>query len=145
MLRRKLHRFLIQKKKKILVEVKDVQQQTNSTDCAVFAIAFTTALCFGLDPCSLHFNRRDLRMNLWECLSEKKFKMFPHTLRSPARSKLVSFDVHCTCRQLFEKASGIRMVQCETCQIWYHETCHEIPGAFFRSYKLKVWHCLACR
>ena len=40
---------------KILVEIKGVQQQTNSVDCGLFAIAFATSLAFGEDPANVTY------------------------------------------------------------------------------------------
>ena len=138
--------LLLSPERKIAIEVKDVQQQTNNTDCGVFAIAYATALCFGHDPCYLHFNRREIRLHLWKCFMDQKFTMFPFTARNPAKNcKLVSFEIYCICRQPWDPDSQIRMVQCENCSIWFHETCQEIPNAFFRSCKFKKWQCHNCK
>lgn len=52
----------------IEVSIPPVAQQTNGTDCGVFAIAFATALCYKLDPTPLKFNRRAIRAHLWDSL-----------------------------------------------------------------------------
>ena len=42
--------FSMCKSAEIILEIKSVQQQTNSVDCGLFAIAFATSLAHGEDP-----------------------------------------------------------------------------------------------
>ena len=46
----------------ILVEIKGIQQQTNSVDCGLFAIAFASSLAFGEDPANVTYDSTKLRM-----------------------------------------------------------------------------------
>ena len=41
-----------------------VQQQTNGSDCGIFAIAFSTCLVFGEDPTFVNFDAQTMRTNL---------------------------------------------------------------------------------
>ena len=50
------------------VSTPPVVQQTNGTDCGVYAIAFATALCNNLDPTSRKFNGQEIRDHLWRAL-----------------------------------------------------------------------------
>ena len=54
-----------------------VQQQTNGSDCGVFAIAFSTCLVFGEDPTFINFDTQSMRTHLASCLSNGKFTLFP--------------------------------------------------------------------
>ena len=54
-----------------------VQQQTNGSDCGVFAIAFSTCLVFGEDPTFINFDAQSMRTHLASCLSNGKFTLFP--------------------------------------------------------------------
>ena len=67
----------------IEVSIPPVVQQTNGTDCGVYAIAFATALCNNLDPTSLKFNRRAIRDHLWQALQCGHLSMFPFEKRRP--------------------------------------------------------------
>ena len=42
----------------------DVQWQSGSSDCGVFAIAFATAICAGHNPAAIVFNQRKMREHL---------------------------------------------------------------------------------
>ena len=44
----------------ILVEIKGVQQQTNSVDYGLFATAFATSLAFGEDPANVNYDSMKL-------------------------------------------------------------------------------------
>ena len=54
-----------------------VQQQTNHSDCGVFAIAFAVSLALGTDPMHVTFDIRRMRLHLAACLKDKKLNMFP--------------------------------------------------------------------
>ena len=54
-----------------------VQQQTNDSDCGVFAIAFAVSLALGTDPMHVTFDIRRMRPHLTACLKDKKLNMFP--------------------------------------------------------------------
>ena len=40
-------------KSELVIQIMNVQRQIGSSDCGVFALALITAVCFGLDSCSL--------------------------------------------------------------------------------------------
>ena len=54
-----------------------VQQQTNDSDCGVFAIAFAVSLALGTDPMHVTFDIHRMRLHLAACLKDKKLNMFP--------------------------------------------------------------------
>ena len=55
-----------------------VQQQTNGSDCGVFAIAFATCLAFGENPAHMTFDAPKIRPHLATCLKNKNISLFPH-------------------------------------------------------------------
>lgn len=54
-----------------------VQQQTNSSDCGVFAIAFATCLTFEVDPSQITFEIQRMRPHLASCLRNGALSLFP--------------------------------------------------------------------
>ena len=63
----------------IPVNLPTVQQQTNSIDCGVFAIAYATEFCFNqyTGGNGLTFNTSVMRDHLLQCLSNKQLQPFP--------------------------------------------------------------------
>ena len=57
--------------------VPPVDQQTNRTECGVFAIAFATALCYNMDPTLLKFNRRAIRAHFLDSLKMDILVCYP--------------------------------------------------------------------
>ena len=55
-----------------------VQQQTNGSDCGVFAIAFATCLAFDENPAHMTFDVPKMRPHLATCLKHKNISLFPH-------------------------------------------------------------------
>ena len=56
-----------------------VQQQTNLSDCGVFAIVFATDLVFGQDPIEVTFDIPRIRQYLIRCLQAGSMHLFPIT------------------------------------------------------------------
>ena len=54
-----------------------VQQQSNHSDCGVFAIAFAASLAFGTDPSHVTFDVPRMRSHLADCLKNGKMSTFP--------------------------------------------------------------------
>ena len=56
-----------------------VQQQSNGSDCDIFAIAFAACLVFEIDPSHANFDVPTMRPHLVACLRNKKINLFPST------------------------------------------------------------------
>ena len=56
-----------------------VQQQSNGSDCGIFAIAFAACLVFGIDPSHVNFDVPTMRPHLTACLRNKNISLFPST------------------------------------------------------------------
>ena len=54
-----------------------VQQQTNASDCGLFAIAFATSLVFGYDPQDITFDTTRMRAHLVACFKAGAITQFP--------------------------------------------------------------------
>ena len=54
-----------------------VQQQLNTSDCGVFAIAFATCLVYGLNPLQVCFNIPMMRPHLLNCFKACAMQLFP--------------------------------------------------------------------
>lgn len=128
----------------IQIQVQPVQTQTNGIDCGVFALAFATSLCYGKDPCEVSFSRRVMRQHVWSCIETKSLSMFPHTKRvcSPGLVACVRVPIYCSCQSSSTKGN---MVQCDSCERWFHQFCEQICDKFFRGAKSKSWVCLNCK
>ena len=61
----------------IALDPKPVQQQTNGSDCGVFAVAFATCLVFGVDPTFINFDVQSIRPHLATCLRNGRISLFP--------------------------------------------------------------------
>ena len=137
---------------KMIFSVQPVQQQTNSDDCGVFAIAFLVELLFGGDPTTVKFDVGKMRSHLYSCLQSGKFDHpFPkiegkHEHSLPYKL-LLEVPVYCVCRMPhFEGDDEVRelqMADCDRCHQWYHRSCLAVPDYVFKQ-KNKFWFCSKC-
>ena len=56
-----------------------VQKQTNTNDCGLFALAFATDLCHGIDPVSQCYHPQHMRDHYVHCLDSQAMVPFPKT------------------------------------------------------------------
>ena len=63
--------------RELCIRVATVQQQTNGTNCGLFAIANATSLLHGIDPETVTFNEYETREHLLNCIEGKKIFPFP--------------------------------------------------------------------
>ena len=69
--------LLLTQQPAILLHNMDVQMQSGTSDCGVFAIAFATALVLGSNPSELFFDQLKMRQHLLQCLEKRCITMFP--------------------------------------------------------------------
>ena len=97
------------------VEFIDVQMQEGSHDCGLFAVAYITSICNGQDPAVLLY----------------KQNVFPSSAsRCPKASARKNIPVYCICRHIND---GSKMIQCDSCQQWFHVACMKIDKSSQRS------------
>ena len=131
------------REKQIKVHYCDVQWQSGGSDCGLFAVAFATSICCGVDPTTVAFEQRFMREHFLDCLQTKTMTMFPvrNNLRRPKQPKKENVSVFCVCRLIDD---GTQMVQCSSCQEWYHQTCVRVPQHILESEELE-WQCASCK
>jgi len=120
----------------LLVLYADMQQQTNSVDCGLFAVAAATELCFGTDPCTRFYVPSLMRQHLANCLETNAMLPFPSRHRVPSNiyKHVESINVYCYCRKpVYDSV----MVDCEHCRDSFHYECTDYRG--------EVFFCNACR
>ena len=76
-------------KGELFVDFADMQQQTGSSDCGLFALATATALCFGDDPAHLTFDQNRMRTHLLRCFCNEKMTRFPLLRKTKFRLSFV--------------------------------------------------------
>jgi len=122
----------------------DVQMQAGTYDCGLFAIAFATALVFGFSPGQYLFEQRSMRKHLWNCLRSQKILMFPYKKERRRKNKVKNSQevaVHCLCR--LPGVTGIRLIECSVCKIWYHANiCVTVEKKYYS--RDVDWSCPQC-
>lgn len=113
---------------KIIFSIQCVQQQPNTNDCGVFAIAFLVELLFHGDPNKVTFDTGKMRNFLHSSLRVGKFDTpFPkveekhkHILKFDL---LVEIPVYCVCRMPYfdsdNEKKELQMADCDRC----HQLC----------------------
>ena len=115
-----------------------VQQQTNLSNCGVFAIAFAYALCKGHQPEQCIFNEGRMRAQLYKSFTRNNitFRMNVEDREAQSNITTTTVPVYCVCRTAHYKEM---MVQCSLCKEWYHPTCVTIPRAVIGNDD--IWQC----
>ena len=135
------------------IKVAECQQQGNSVDCGLFAVAFATDLAADTDPTLKNFDASLMRSHLLNCLEANEMKPFPVTKKRYKKCKpsLITQDVYCFCRDIYIESdvakSGNFMANCSSCDEWYHRKCvkNGIPIKVFKSeMEAEKWLCPKC-
>ena len=94
----------------------NVQMQSGTYDCGLFAIAFATALVHGEHPGKFLFNQDSMRLHLMRCLELGEMTMFPikKMRRSAGRTKSEDIiELHCSCHM--PEIPGVDVIECSAC------------------------------
>ena len=111
--KRQIAALLATKHKIITLKHMDVQMQSGTYDCGLFAIAFATALVHNEHPGKFLFNQDSLRQHLMKCLELGEMTMFPvkRTRRNAGRIKSKDIiEIHCSCQM--PEVPGVDMIEC---------------------------------
>ena len=113
------------------IRMMDVASQSNRSDCGVLAIAYAFDICSGLNPCSVRFDPKKIRQHLMACLENWQFSRFPllGERKSAPTKSTKTVELYCTRRMPEEK--GDEMAECDSCHVWYHRHCMDIPSEVF--------------
>ena len=124
------------------VVMMDVEKQSNGSDCGVLAIAYAFDVCSGMNPCSVRFDHSKIRPHLITCLENCQVSRFPVLgQRESVQRKPKTVELHCSCRMPEEE--GDEMAKCDSCHIWYHRHCMDIPSEVFGESEVH-WECKRC-
>jgi len=124
----------------------DIQRQSGTSDCGVFAIAFATSLCFGQQPELLSYNQPLMRQHLMKCFEAGKMELFPiarsRRLKSTKITNTQHIKVYCICRM--PEMDEAPMIECSKCKQWYHTNiCIKVPKEAWES--KMAWLCTNCQ
>lgn len=125
----------------ITLNFQKVQIQKGANDCGLFALAFAATLCDGENPSEINYIQHELRKHLLMSIEKGSLLKFPQRKRKKKPRLLFksSFGIFCHCRL---PASG-KMIECTTCQQWYHKYCVKAPSAAWKK-KTFLWSCDSC-
>ena len=126
-------------------ELMNIQTQTNSSDCGVFALAAAVELVEGHNPVVCYWDCTRMRSHLLQCLMEGRMIRFPlikqrHIRFGQSIRKSEVEKIYCLCRMPNDKA--LQMVECTRCLKWYHNNCVELKSE--ENLKDMKWICPAC-
>ena len=148
--KQQLASFLCIQNAEMKLIMKSVQQQANTVDCGVFAIAFATSIAFGQDPSKQRFDVTKLRNHLFECLRSLKMSPFPEAKPCAgdialSKRKFYTVELFCSCRMPYEKpkSEADLMAQCGSCKEWFHQRCEKIALEIFKASGINFF-CSSC-
>lgn len=121
---RQICNMLKSKSAAVIIESKPAQNQGNTLDCGLFAIANVYYTASGKEPSSLTLNQKALRGHLLKCIRTGAMDDFPllQSLAVRVRPKQNSYTLHCYCRQPILNAAEIDL-ECPVCLKPFHRGC----------------------
>ena len=125
----------------------DVEKQSNISDCGILAIAYAFDICSGLNPCVVKFDHSKIRQHLATCLENCLFSRFPTVgERNSVSRKPKTVKLYCSCRMPDKKEgeTDLDMAMCDSCHMWYHRHCMDIPSDVFDGDSEVHWVCKRC-
>ena len=114
------------------IKLPPVMKQNNSIDCGLFAIPFVTSYCVRKTLCfGLIFDAVKMRSHLLNCFETNEMTEFPRTsksisLRRQKKFNEIDLQLYCLCN--LPECVENKMVQCSTCQGWFHYSCVDAPA-----------------
>ena len=130
----------------VLFDIINVENQRNSHDCGVYALAFATKLAHRKDPSLCRWDGSDMRQHLITCFEERKLSCFPTIgrRRTPLGRRVRKFyseTLYCKCRQPNDPKRA--MIACDKCWLWFHKDCMGLDAT--KSFKKMDWMCYSCQ
>ena len=131
--------MLMTNQKDFILNWADIQHQDNGTDCGLFSIANTIALCEGKSPQTYNWVKRTMRKHLADCFKRGKISLFPFSSDTRSNKGITNKEiikVYCYCRQ---PKSTEPMVTCIECIQWFHRNgCNTVSDD-------KLFKCNYCK
>ena len=123
------------------------QQKVGTQDCGLFAVAYATEVCYGMDPTMASFEQSKMNIHLLKCLEEGRMARFPQTCKErtglrPANSIAIHLPLYCYC---IMPDNYDNMIECHHCKLWFHKSCAGINGLTRRQLKQLHWFCEPCK
>ncbi|XP_047124446.1 uncharacterized protein LOC105850359 isoform X2 [Hydra vulgaris] len=141
-------------KKKIVIKVLPIQQQTNGVDCGLYAIAWARQVLEAnkIPPSTLMFEQSKMRIHLLNCILNNQLDVFPTAVTPSMFRRCVGknfhIPLHCSCRMFWivedEHIFNRQMAQCCTCKKWFHRECQKIPLCAYEK-EDAIWNCHNCQ
>ena len=127
----------------LTLDIMNVQQQTNLSDCGLFSIAFATELASHQSPLLCEFDTSLMCSHLLTCFDNGVLKPFPlkKKRRCPFGSKVrksINVPVYCICRMPNDRS--MPMIKCDNCKTWLHQGCEDIDVEYVNG----KWMCSMC-
>ena len=74
-----------------------------------------------VNPGQYFFDQRSMRKHLWSCLQNQRMLMFPVIKERRRKQKVKTTQkIPLHCFSCLPGISGIRLIECSKCKIWYH-------------------------
>ncbi len=132
------------KSKKLTFDLANVQYQSGTNDCGLFALAFCTTKCFGGNPVNILYDQTKMRAHFKSCVEYGVMSPFPQQSRGRRVKTKVRFSedvlIHCLCRLPMD----LPMIQCMTCLEWFHCTCIRMNDRQLMKLKEQDFFCGQC-
>ena len=84
----------------------EVQRQTGSADCGLFAIVFVYSHCCGFDPHTMHFDQMLMRPRYESCIDAESFPTSILNRRQAARARCLYMSENNACHNADNSQDG---------------------------------------
>lgn len=121
----------------------NIQAQTGTRDCGLFAIANALSIVSGKDPFEKMFDQKTMRKDLVQSIDSGVLRAFSgrQVTRKWRSCNVVTIEVYCHCRGLEEGD----MIECSKCHEWYHRECCNVAAKYFEESEDIEWSCMSCK
>ena len=122
----------------------NVDRQSNSSDCGVYALAFAAELAHGGDPALFTWDVNNMRGHILNSMRTGFVPPFPkkdeRKIRFGKRIRISHAEpIYCACKM---PNDGLEYIKCSGCRGWFHMSCVCLNTD--RSYRNVKWSCTDC-
>ena len=140
-IKKQIAAIVLSDRSEITLNFVNVQTQSGTCDCGLFALAFATSIANGIQiaPERQQFDQGQMRKHLHKCFEKRLLTPFP-VKKQRVPKKVTSMDtipVYCNCRI----PEDDNMVQCSQYgNEWFHVPCADVPKAALDDSN-EAWYC----